>query len=144
VPYSQEREHHPTLRRPQVLTRAEYAKRATLLYQPTPAPVVVNAFFFVVCVFNMLVIYEDIGPPALAARVALLAVVNGVLMGGGFIVAHEVARRRARQLGLPCPSCGQYPLGTSRFCYTTKGQVERILERGCCERCGDDLFHAAT
>jgi hypothetical protein len=142
VPYSQEREHHPTLPRPQVLTRAEYAKRAKLLYQPTPAPVAANALFLVVCVFNMLVIYEDIGPATLAARVALLAVVNGVFLSGGFLVAQEAARRRASRLGLLCPSCGHYPLGASRLRYTTKGQVERILERGCCDRCGNDLFHA--
>ena len=127
-----------------MLTRAEYAKRAKQLYQPTPAPFAVNALFLVVCILNMLVIYEDIGPPALAARVALLAVVNGVFLGGGFLVAQEVARRGASRLGLLCPSCARYPLGTSRLRYTTRGQVERILERGRCERCGNDLFHAAA
>jgi hypothetical protein len=127
-----------------LLTRAEYAKRAKQLYQLTPAPFAVNVLFLVVSVLNMLVIYEDIGPSALAARVALLAVVNGVFLGGGFLVVQEIARRRARRLGLLCPFCGRYPLGTSRLRYTTKGQVARILERGCCEWCGNDLFHAAN
>jgi hypothetical protein len=35
----------------------------------------------------MLVIYEDIGPPALAARVGLLVVVNRVVLGGAFLIA---------------------------------------------------------
>ena len=74
-----------------MLTRAEYAKRAKQLYQPTPAPFAVNALFLVVCILNMLVIYEDIGPPALAARVALLAVVNGM-----FWVGASSSPRRSR------------------------------------------------
>jgi len=127
-----------------VLTRAEYATRAKQLYQPTPAPFAVNALFLILCVFNMLVIYEDIGPPTLVARVGLLAAVNGVVLGGAFLVAREVARRRAGRLGLLCPSCGRYPLGMSRLRYTMKARVERVLERGCCEHCGNDLFHDAT
>jgi hypothetical protein len=123
-----------------VLTRAEYAQRATQLYRPTLAPVAVNALFLVLCIFNMLVIYEDIGPPTLPARVGLLAGINGVFLGGGFLVAQEVARRRATRGGLLCPSCGRYPLGVSRFLLTTKAQVARILERGRCERCGKALF----
>jgi hypothetical protein len=136
--------HQPTLRRPQALTRAEYATRAQQLYQPTPAPFAANALFLILCGFNMLVIYEDIGPPTLAARVGLLAVVNGVLLGGAFLVAQEVARRRAGRLGLLCPSCGRYPLGISRLRYTMKARVERVLMRGCCEHCGNDLFHDAA
>jgi hypothetical protein len=122
----------------------EYAERARHLYQPTPAPFAVNALVLAVCVFNMLVIYEDIGPPPLAARVGLLVVVNGVILGGAFLIAQAVLRRRARQLGLLCPSCGHDPLGTGRLNYTTKVGVERVLARGRCERCGKGLFHDAA
>jgi hypothetical protein len=33
-------------------------------------------------------------------------------------------------------------LGLRGLRYTTKAQVEAILDRGRCERCGKDLFHA--
>jgi hypothetical protein len=89
----------------------------------------------------MLVIYEDIGPPALAARVGLLVVVNGVILGGAFLITKVVLRRRAKRLGLLCPSCGHDPLGTGRLNYTADARVERVLARGRCERCGKDLFH---
>ena len=133
----------PALRRPQALTRAEYAERAEQLCQPAPAPIAVSALFLVLCILNMLLIYGDIGPPALAARVGLLAVVDGVFLGGAFLVARKVVRWRAGRLGLLCASCGHYPLGMTRPRGSTRARIERVLQRGCCEHCGNGLFHDA-
>jgi hypothetical protein len=85
----------------------------------------------------ILVDYGDIGPPADADRLGLIA----ALLVGLFVVAHVIVRRRAGRLGLLCPTCGHYPLGVRRFRYSTKAQVTKILERGRCDWCGNDLFH---
>src|SRR3954454_10652744 len=100
---------HKPLSRSQQLTRAEYAERARDLYQRRRAPLSVTAAYVALSIFNLLVIYEDIGPASLGARVGLLVLVDGALLGAGFLVAHELVRRRAMRLGLLCPSCGQYP-----------------------------------
>jgi len=127
-------------RRPQVLTRAEYAERGRQLYQPRAATPFVMALVLAFFATTFLLNWGYIGPAADADRRGLIA----VLLVGLFVVSYVVVRRRAGRLGLLCPTCGHYPLGVRRFRYLTKTHVAKILERGRCDWCGKDLFHAAA
>ena len=122
-----------------MLTRAEYAERGRKLYQPrapTPFAMALILAFFAT---TFLLSWGYIGPAADADRMGLIV----VLLVGLFVVGYVVVRRRAGRLGLLCPACGHYPLGVRRFRYLRKTHVAKILERGRCDWCGKNLFHAA-
>jgi hypothetical protein len=140
MPNSRPLEHRPSASRPPVLTRGEYAERGRQLYQPRAPTPFVMTLIMALFVVTILLNYGGIGPAAESARLGLIA----VIIVGFFLLAHMVVRRRAGRLGILCPACGRYPLGVRGLRYTTKAQVEAILARGCCERCGKGLFHAAT
>jgi hypothetical protein len=121
---------------PQVLTRAEYAERGRVFSQPRPPPPLVIGLVLALFVTTTLLVFGDIGPPALLERLGLIAV--HVL--GLFAIGHGVAGVRARRLGLLCPSCGHYPLGIRRFRYRLAAQIAHILAGGRCDWCGKNLF----
>lgn len=132
--------HRASGHNPQGLNRAEYAERGRQLYQPRAATPLVTVLFLGVAATSFLLNWGYMGPAAYADRLGLIA----ALLVGFFLFAHVVVRRRAGQLGLLCPTCGHYPLGVRRVCYTTKTQVTKILEGGRCDWCGKDLFSAAA
>jgi hypothetical protein len=104
----------------------EYAERGRQLYRPRAPTPFVMGLILALFVTTLLLNWGDIGPPADADRLGLIA----VLVAGLFVVGHVVVRRRAGRLGLLCPTCGHYPLGVRRFLYVTEAQVAKILEGG--------------
>jgi hypothetical protein len=126
--------------RRQALARAEYAERAKIFSRPTAPPPLVIGLLLALFITTTLLVYGDIGPPALLDRLGLIA----VIFLGLLVVGHLVARVRARRLGLSCPSCGHYPLGIRRVRYGLTAQVAQILACGRCDWCGRSLFRTAA